>query len=200
MKRGDAVKAIRACDYLTANDKLVFKELLEGAEFDTLHLSERFTPTRPELARWTSLSESSVKRSVNHLVSHGWLTCETGRGNGRKSRYRLLPGTPDADCTCQKVSPRTLSAVPKGSTVTTFPDGKGSTETPLRVHTEPSKGSQDIANPKVEPDFALREAGKEGIGTPRFCDYHPEAPGLLDPPSGSYRCQRCAPHLWKESA
>lgn len=214
--RNEASWALRHCAYLSPNDKLVFTTLLLSVDFKDCHLPERWTPTRPELVAWTGLSASSVKRSVNHLVSHGWLACETGRGNGRKSRYRLLPGAPDADCGCTKVSERTLSVVTKEVTENPYVEPKGVTQTPERVHSDPSKGSTGLGNPQVETGIPRKE-GWEGKGegvtardTPRgtqivstserTCDYHPAAPGIKDNRDGSYRCRRCGPHLWKEPA
>ena len=207
MTRNDAVWALRHCDYLTANDKHVFNTLLMSADHPDCNLPDRFTPTRPELATWTGLSASSVKRSVNHLVSHGWLVCDTGRGNGRKSRYRLLPDAPDAECQCAKVSHRPLRAVPKEVTGNPLAEGKGVTQNPLRSQGEPSKGSNDSPNPQVEPQNPRKDARKEGeegthnLRTPeRACDYHPTAPGIRDTRDGSFRCRACGPHLWKEPA
>jgi hypothetical protein len=185
--RNDAAWAVRHCGYLTANDKHVFNTLLLSADNPDCNLPERFTPTRPELAAWTGLSASSVKRSVNHLVSHGWLMVETGRGNGRKSKYRLLPDAPDAECHCRKVSHRTLSVVPKEVT-----------QTPLRVHGEPSKGSTDLANPQVEPQNPRKDARKEGV-VALPCDKCDSTDTQIT--AGGYRlCRTHAGVQWKEPA
>ncbi len=196
MNRNDAAWALRHCAYLTSNDKHVFNTLLLSVDFGDCNLPERFTPTRPELSAWTGLSPSSVKRSVNHLVSHGWLVCETGRGNGRKSRYRLLPGAPDAECRCVKVSQRPLSAVTKEVTETPYVEPKGVTQTPERVHSEPSKGSQGLGNPQVEPQIPRKEGG-EGEGVCRRCS-QPKPLWVLTPRDG--HCITCYQAIRLESA
>lgn len=186
MRRGEADWAVKRCTYLTTTDKAVFWALLHVADNDTCALPERFSPTMAELARWTSLGLSSVKRSVNHLVKHKWLARELGGGRGRKCRYQLAPGSPDLECRCEK-----------GPRVTLLRAGKGSTLDQKGVHSDPIKGPNEHENPQVGPAFARREQGTGVVVLPP-CDKCESTDTQL---VGPYRlCREHAGVGWKDSA
>lgn len=179
--------AVKRCTYLTAAEKAVFQSLLEGADNANCSVPHFATPSMTELATWTSLHRATVYRSVEHLELHGWLSHEAGGGRGRRSKYSLVPRVPDTVCGCERVAQRDP-----------LKSGKGRTER----HKGSQEATQRVAlltpSSQVETAFVRREAGTgEGVVA---CDYHPTSPGLLDHRSGSYRCQRCSPHLWKETA
>lgn len=198
MKRGEADWAVKHCGYLSATDKAVFWALLEPADNDTCVLPDRFTPSLGELARWTSLGVSSVKRALAHLADHGWLLREVGNGRGHKSSYRLVPYAPDADCHCVKGSTVTPLRVAKEPTVDTFAEIKEPTVDLEGVQGGPRRGPDDSEDQQVKPTFARREAGKQGRHDPG-CDRCSTSPSRVDN-GGNRFCASCAPHIWKEPA
>ena len=74
--------------------------LLEGADNDTCLVPEYTTPSMTELQMWTRLGRSTVYRVLSHTEAHGWLSRQSGRGRGHKTRYQLVPRQPDDDCVC----------------------------------------------------------------------------------------------------
>lgn len=198
MKGHDADWAVKRCTYLSSTEKAVFWALLVPADYDTCVLPERFTPSLGELSRWTSLGVSSVKRALRHLAEHGWVLSEAGSGRGHKSSYRLAPGTPDADCHCEKGATVTPLRVAKGVTVDTFQEEKGPTVDLEGAHCGPRRGPNDSEDPQVKTAFARREAGKQGQVVPG-CDRCSSSPARVDN-GGNRFCASCAPHLFKESA
>ena len=154
MNKNEADKLVRGCRYLTPGQRLVFLTLLGRVDYATCELPERFTPTLAELAGWTGLAEKSVKRSLAHLDAHGWVGREVGRGRGHKSRYELLPRTPDPQCGCRPV---------KGDKMTPFTEGrKGVIGGEKRGHSDPRKG--DIGDRKAAGQQPVSLEGREGEG------------------------------------
>jgi hypothetical protein len=93
---------------LPASDKAVYRVLLDAANYETTVLLAKFTPTREQIGRETSLSRSQVGYSTRHLVRHGWLAVQGKTGPNKPRRYGLGIGA-DCDCTGRVHAPRTVS-------------------------------------------------------------------------------------------
>jgi hypothetical protein len=102
---------------LPASDKAVFGFLLSKADWKTVELPARFTPTRKAIARKTSLSYRQVGYSTRHLERHGWLAAKGATGPGRPLAYSLALGR-GCDCTGRVHVPQRWQ--PQQGTVATF--------------------------------------------------------------------------------
>lgn len=192
MRRSDAGKLLKHNRYLTISERVVFLLLLEGADNLTCDLPAKMAPnSRVELAQWAGLSSRQVQRVFKHLEGHGWVGLARGNGRGQRTRYVLVPRTPDPDCPtgCElkgdTVSP--IRSISKGDTVS----GKG------RHHVRERETSGSPLQ-QVKPAIGTREQGSGVVAPPR-CDLCSATPIRTDGVGARY-CEACAPHLFKESA
>jgi hypothetical protein len=143
---------------LPASDKSVFLYLLGKADFKTAELTPKFTPTREQIARKTSLSYSQVGYSTRHLRRHGWLTAGGATGPGHPLEYGFAVG---AACDCTGRVHARKRCQPDGATVPTddprsLPtDGAnaaGGTGRFHERHREEGVGGRDERKPEPEPE------------------------------------------------
>jgi len=102
-----------------SNDRLVQLALADNADLDG-----RCWPSLLEICRKTRLSESSVRRSIQHLEKEGRLIVQRGRGAGNTSHYQLRKVS-ERKVSERKVSEGKKKGVTqkeKGVTVTNPPD------------------------------------------------------------------------------
>src|SRR6202050_5990115 len=90
-----------------ALDRYVLLKLSDNAD-----QSGHCYPSLPEICEKTRLSESTVRRAIQHLESDGYLTVVRGRGAGRRSRYQLHKVS-KGNLSDGNLSERNLSAGPK---------------------------------------------------------------------------------------
>ncbi len=104
MQLRDAINKAR----IPARDYRVYQALFRRATYKTAVIEPRFQPkSTKELAANAMCSEATVKRALDHLESHGWITRvrpETS-GRGHRTSYVLLWGM-DCDCKPEKPEPK----------------------------------------------------------------------------------------------
>ena len=100
MRRNEAGRLVKRSRYLMLSEKCILLMLLEGSDNDTCRVPDYATPSVVELQTWTRLGRSTVYRVLSHTEAHGWMSRESGRGRGHKTRYQLVPRQPDEDCGC----------------------------------------------------------------------------------------------------
>jgi hypothetical protein len=146
MRRGEAWKALRERGgWMRMSERVVFYVLLERSDNADCSIPATMTPSLVQLADACCCSKASVKRALNHLERHGWLTRTrvTNPGRGHKTGYQLAPGVAcPSGCPHQKGAHEPLY------------DEKG-------AHEEPQKGAHSHReNPRSTP--VLHEGITEG--------------------------------------
>lgn len=127
MRRGEAWKVLRdRGGWMRMSERTIFYALLERSDNADCSVPANMTPSLVQLAESCCCSEASVKRALNHLERHGWVTRARVRnaGRGHKTGYQLAPGL-----TCPPFCPDH-----KGAHGEPLYDEKG-------AHGEPQKGA-----------------------------------------------------------
>ena len=142
--------------YLTSAHRFVFFWLLERADNADCAIPVQMAPSVKAIAAGTQLSERTVFEALKHLERHGWLARQSGGGRGRRNRYRLVPGTPDPTCSCEKVQPARPLAPRKGASAAPFSAKKGATSALQTVQPRFTRP------PEILAQTALATKGHEG--------------------------------------